>query len=146
MHIAARYGHAAIVDVLIEQAKAPQEDLENGVNNAVQKMLEMTNNEKDTALHEAVRGNHRQVVERLIEEGKAFSYPQNDAGETPLYMAVERGFKEVVFHILETCKSPAHDGPRGTTTLHAAIIWNDYGNVYSFFSTFAKKFDKYISL
>ena len=81
MHIAARYGHAAIVDVLIEQAKAPQEDLENGVNNAVQKMLEMTNNEKDTALHEAVRGNHRQVVERLIEEGKAFSYSQNDASE-----------------------------------------------------------------
>ena len=145
LHIAARYGHAAIVDVLIEHAKAPQEDLENG-NNTVQKMLEMMNNEKDTALHEAVRGNHRKVVERLIEEGKAFSYPQNDAGETPLYMAVERGFKEVAFHILETCKSPAHDGPLGRTTLHAAIIWNDYGNVYSFFSTFAKKFDKYISL
>ena len=72
LHIAARYGHAAIVDVLIEHAKAPQEDLENGVNNTVQKMLEMMNNEKDTALHEAVRGNHRKVVERLIEEGTAF--------------------------------------------------------------------------
>nr|XP_023894218.1 ankyrin repeat-containing protein At5g02620-like [Quercus suber] len=124
LHIAARYGHAAIADVLIKRARerAPQEDLENGVNNAVQKMLEMTNNEKDTALHEAVRGNHLNVVERLIEEGKDFSYSQNEAGETPLYIAVERGFKKMAFHILETCTSPAHDGPLGRTTLHAAVI------------------------
>nr|POE81157.1 ankyrin repeat-containing protein [Quercus suber] len=123
LHIAARYGHAAIVDVLIKRARerAPQEDLENGVNNAaVQMMLEMTNNEKDTALHEAVRGNHLKVVEQLTEEGRNFSYSQNDAGETPLYIAVERNYKEVAFHILETCTSPAHDGPLGRTTLHAA--------------------------
>ena len=134
LHIAARYGHAAIVDVLIECARksAPQEDPENGVNYAVQKMLEMTNNEKDTALHEAVRGDHLKVVERLIEVGKDFSYSQNDASETPLYIAVERGFEEVAFHILETCTSPAHDGPLGRTTLHAAVIADDYGNVYLF--------------
>nr|POE71734.1 hypothetical protein CFP56_52598 [Quercus suber] len=117
-------GHAAIVDVLIKRARerAPQENLENGVNYAVQKMLEMTNNGKDTALHEAVRGDHLKVVERLIKEGRDFSYSQNDAGETPLYMAAGREFKEVAFHILETCASPAHDGPLGRTTLHAAVI------------------------
>ena len=136
LHIAARYGHAAIVDVLIKRARerAPQEDLENGVNYAVQKMLEMTNNEKDTALHEAVRGGHLMVVIRLINEGKDFSYSQNDAGETPLYIAVERNYKKVAFHILETCTSPAHDGPLGQTTLHAAVIVDNRGNVYLFFS------------
>ena len=136
LHIAARYGHAAIVDVLIKHARerALQEDLETGVNYAVQKMLEMTNNEKDTALHEAVRGNHLKVVELLIEEGKDFSYSQNDAGETPLYIAVEREFEEVAFHILKTCKSPAHDGPLGRTTLHAAVIVDNEGNVYLIFS------------
>ena len=134
LHIAARYGHASIVDVLIKRARerAPQEDLENGVNNVVQMMLEMTNNEKDTALHEAVRGYRLKVVKRLIEEGPDFSYSQNDAGETPLYIAVERGFVEVAFHILETCTSPAHDGPLGRTTLHAAVIVHNYGNVYLF--------------
>ena len=140
MHIAARYGHAAIVDVLIKCARArdPQEDLENGVNNAaVQKMPEMTNNEKDTALHEAVRGNHLAVVKRLIEEGPDFSYSRNDADETPLYIAVERNYEEVARHILDECKSPTHDGPLGRTTLHAAVIWDDDdGNVYLFFSTF----------
>ncbi|XP_050258825.1 uncharacterized protein LOC126703796 [Quercus robur] len=134
LHIAARYGHAAIVDVLIKCARerAPQEDPENGVNYAVQKMLEMTNNEKDTALHEAVRGNHLRVVEQLIKEGKDFSYSQNDVGETPLYIAVERGFIYVALHILKTCTSPAHDGPLGRTTLHAAGIVHNYGNVYLF--------------
>ena len=136
LHIAARYGHATIVDVLIKHARkrASQEDPENGVNYAVQKMLEMTNNEKDTALHEAVCGNHLKVVERLIEKGKDFSYSQNDAGETPLYMAMEREFEKVAFHILETCTSPVHDGPLGRTASHAAVIVDNSSNVYLFFS------------
>ena len=77
----------------------------------VEEILEMC-----PPLHEAVRGNHLEVVKRLIEEGKIFSYSQNDAGETPLYIAVERNYEEVAFHILETCTSPAPDGPHGRTT------------------------------
>ena len=133
MHIAARYGHAPIVEVLIGRAKALQEDLKN----VVKEMLEKMNNEKDTALHEAVRNNHVvDVVKHLIQEGPDFSYSQNDADETSLYMAMERGFKEVMVHILPKFKSPAHDGPLGRTTLHAAVIWNDTGNAYFLFSTF----------
>ncbi|XP_065625288.1 protein ACCELERATED CELL DEATH 6 [Quercus suber] len=84
----------------------------------------MTNNEKDTAFHEAVRGNHLDVVKLLIQEGPDFSYSQNDAGETPLYMAVERRFEKLMHLILLRCASLAHDGPLGRTTLHAAVIWN----------------------
>ena len=120
LHVAARYGHAAIVEVLIEHAKSPQQDLES--NKTVQEMLETTNNEEDTALHEAVRNKHLEVVKLLIQEGPDFSYSQNKAGETPLYIAVERNFKDVAFHILDKCKSPAHEGPLGRTTLHAAVI------------------------
>ena len=42
--------------------KSPQQDLESGVNKMVKEMLETTNNEKDTALHEAVRNKHLEVV------------------------------------------------------------------------------------
>ena len=90
LHIAARYGLAPIVEVLIDRAKGQQEDLESGVNKTVKEMLETTNNEKDTAFHEATRGNHLDVVKRLIQEGPDFSYSQNDAGETSLFMAMER--------------------------------------------------------
>uniref|UniRef100_A0A7N2RCF9 Ankyrin repeat-containing protein n=1 Tax=Quercus lobata TaxID=97700 RepID=A0A7N2RCF9_QUELO len=114
-----------MVKVLIEHAKAFQGDLENGVNNAVKKMQEKTNNEKNTALHEAIHNNHLDVVKQLIEEGPDFSYSCNDADETPLYLAVERGFEKVMDHILDKCKSPAHDGPLGRTTLHAALIWDN---------------------
>ncbi|KAK4566534.1 hypothetical protein RGQ29_002701 [Quercus rubra] len=125
LHIAARYGHVAIVDVLIGRAKALRQDLESGFDKTIKEMLEMTNNEKDTALHEAVRGNHLEVVKRLTKEGPDFSYSRNDFDETPLYIAVERNYKDVALHILDKCKSPAHDGPLGRTTLHAAVIWDD---------------------
>ncbi|KAL4632302.1 hypothetical protein ACB092_04G039900 [Castanea dentata] len=146
LHIAARYGHAAIVEVLIEHAKgrqqdlqsaakvaiesASQPDLESGVNNkAVKEMLKMKNEENETAMHEAVRNNHLEVVKLLVKNGKDISYSANDAGETPLYMAVERNYRQVVFHILENCTSLTHDGPLGGTTLHAAVIWNDDGKI-----------------
>ncbi|XP_030941008.1 ankyrin repeat-containing protein At5g02620-like isoform X2 [Quercus lobata] len=141
LHIAAKYGDAAIVKVLIEHAKRPQQDpksevkvttesalppeLESGVDKTVKKMLKMKNKENETAMHEAVRNNHLEVVKPLVENGKDISYSANDAGETPLYMAVERNYREVVLHILENCKSLTHDGPLGGTTLHAAVIWND---------------------
>ena len=155
LHIAARYGHAAIMEDLIEHAKGrqqdppievkvpiespPQPDQEDakwrqqdppiGVNNkAVKKMLKMENEENETAMHEAVRNNHLEAVKLLVKYGTDISYYANDAGETPLYMAVERNYKEVVSHILQNCKSLTHDGPLGGTTLHAAVIWNDDGN------------------
>nr|XP_023897240.1 ankyrin repeat-containing protein At5g02620-like [Quercus suber]POE54982.1 protein accelerated cell death 6 [Quercus suber] len=128
LHIAARYGHAAVVKVLIEHAQRRQQDPESGVDKAVKKVLKMKNKENETAMHEAVRNNHLEVVKLLVENGKDISYSANDAGETPLYMAVERNYREVVFHILQNCTSLTHDGPLGGTTLHAAVIWNDDGN------------------
>ena len=138
LHIAARYGHADIVEVLIEHAKRRQQDPESevkvlidpesGVDKAVKEMLMMKNKENETAMHEAVRNNHLEVVKLLVENGEDIPYSANDAGETPLYMAVERNYREVVLHILENCTSLTHDGPLGGTTLHAAVIWNDDGN------------------
>lgn len=137
LHIAARYGHAGIVTVLIERANSSDpengitSDPENGIT-SVRKMLRMTNVVKDTALHEAVRYNHHEVVKLLITEDPDFSYFANDAGETPLYMAAERKFPKLVSEIVRTCSLPAYGGPLGRTVLHAAIIWDDEGTVYLF--------------
>jgi ankyrin repeat protein len=132
LHIAARYGHAAIVEVLIKYcSQTLHQNLEDGIE-PVKEMLGMTNKDRDTALHEAVRYNHLKVVELLIKEDPNFSYSTNDAGETPLYIAAERGFKDVLFEILDKCNSPMHVGPLGRTALHSAIMWDSAGTTYLF--------------
>ena len=50
-------------------------------------IFRMTNNENDTALHEAVRYNHPDVLKLLILEDPYFIYGANFSGGTPLYMA-----------------------------------------------------------
>ncbi|KAG7994844.1 hypothetical protein I3843_01G079200 [Carya illinoinensis] len=91
-------------------------------------MIGKLNKERDTALHEAVRHNHIEVVKQLLMEvDREFPFGANVAGETPLYLAAERCFTEVVSEILKTLKSPAYDGPLGRTALHAAAFWNNEG-------------------
>ncbi|KAG6684204.1 hypothetical protein I3842_12G051100 [Carya illinoinensis] len=125
LHVAARYGHANIVRVLIQHARhGHHQDLGSGAE-AVRELLRMVNKENDTPLHEAVRYNHFEVVRLLVREDPDFSYSVNDAGETPLYIAVERNYENLVLEILQTCNSPAYDGPLGRTALHAAVFWDN---------------------
>ncbi|KAJ4717371.1 Ankyrin repeat-containing-like protein [Melia azedarach] len=123
LHMAARHGHGDIVKVLIAECKKPHQNdhPEEGIA-ATRRMLGMTNETKDTALHEAVRYNQVNVVEILSREDPELPYDANNAGETPLYLAAERGYNDVVEHILLTCKSPADHGPMGRTALHAAVF------------------------
>ncbi|KAK0606196.1 hypothetical protein LWI29_035046 [Acer saccharum] len=88
-------------------------------------MLQMTNEAKDTALHEAVRYNHLDVVQLLTKENPSLPYDANTAGETPLYLAAERGYAKVLKEILGTSNSPADHGPYDRTAMHVAIIRND---------------------
>ncbi|KAJ9701368.1 hypothetical protein PVL29_006635 [Vitis rotundifolia] len=123
LHLAAREGHWVVTQTLIQAAKALPSGSEIG---ADKMMLRMTNNENDTALHEAVRYNHPDVVKLLILEDPDFIYGANFSGGTPLYMAAERGFHDLVQIIIDnTPASPAHSGLMGRTVLHAAVICNN---------------------
>ncbi|KAG6730467.1 hypothetical protein I3842_01G081500 [Carya illinoinensis] len=128
LHVAARYGHASIVEVLIDHQKSQHQDLESGVVEATTEMIGKLNKERDTALHEAVRHNHIEVVKQLLMEvDPEFPFGANVAGETPLYLAAERCFPEVVSEILDKLKSPAYEGHLGRTALHAAALRNNEG-------------------
>ncbi|KAI7981313.1 Ankyrin repeat-containing protein [Camellia lanceoleosa] len=157
LHIAAQFGnshkegHSDIVKSLTECATSLDHDhvaIESG-SEITKKMLRATNDDGDTALHDAVR--YRQLdfvrlkpfkprplpqpllrpkpdlVRLLIEEDPGFTYWANNAGESPLYIAAERGYHEVVSDILKTCRAPAYGGPAGRTALHAAVISNNEG-------------------
>nr|XP_048333413.1 protein ACCELERATED CELL DEATH 6-like isoform X1 [Ziziphus jujuba var. spinosa] len=125
LHIAARYGHDSILKMLIQHAKGlhPQNQ-ERGLEEA-RRMMRMLNENHDTAFHEAVRFHHLSVVQILIEEDPNLVYLANREQETPLYMAAERGYSDIVFKILDKCKSPNTGGPDGRNALHAATIRKD---------------------
>ncbi|KAE8022662.1 hypothetical protein FH972_008445 [Carpinus fangiana] len=64
LHIVTRYGHVAIVAVLIKYcSQTLHQNLEDGIE-PVKEMLGMTNKDTDTALHEVVRYNHLKVVKK----------------------------------------------------------------------------------
>ncbi|KAL6181905.1 hypothetical protein ACLB2K_048553 [Fragaria x ananassa] len=117
LHIAARYGRTVIVAVIVDMI------MQVGGESSGPIIISTINDEGDTALHEAVRFNHFDVVKMLTTQRT--SYSANVAGETPLYMAAERGYRDVFFQILDSCTDPAYHGPNGRTALHAAVIRND---------------------
>ncbi|ESR33368.1 hypothetical protein CICLE_v10006866mg [Citrus x clementina] len=125
LHIAGRHGHVDIVKDLIAECKKPHQNDPEKVIEAARLMLGMTNEAKDKALHEAVRYNRVEVVKMVTKEDPSLPYDANNAGETPLYLAAERGYKDVMQDIFLTCKSPAGHGPMGRTALHAVAFRND---------------------
>lgn len=128
LHIAARTGHAGIVEALIKAAKTRRHgDLENQAEDAFWNMLRTPNKEGNTALHEAARFNHLDVVKILTTEDPDFLHSTNVAGETPIYLAAERGYRNLVFEILHTCTNPTYGGHSGRRALHAAVINKDEG-------------------
>ena len=73
------------------------------------------------------------MVKLLIQEDPYFTYGHNFSGGTPLYMAAERGFTDMVKIIIENTAltPPAHTGPMGRTALHAVVIFRDPGRSQS---------------
>ncbi|KAK6929865.1 LOW QUALITY PROTEIN: PGG domain [Dillenia turbinata] len=127
LHIAAREGNYRVVKALIDGPKAIQGEVESFAG-VVKEMLRMTNKKKNTPLHEAMKTNSPILVSLLLTEDPEYSYEANAAGETPLYLAAERGFEDVVVEILKTCKVPLLDkGPDCRTALHAAVLSNTQG-------------------
>ncbi|KAJ1404728.1 Ankyrin repeat [Sesbania bispinosa] len=105
---------------------AVKDTAENGIG-ADKKLIRATDKENDTALHEAVRYHHIEVVNILLQNDPNHSYNANNANETPLYLASERQYKKVVSEILQHVESPAYGGPNDRTALHAAVINSDEG-------------------
>ena len=81
--------------VLINRART---EVEVGRNH---ELLRMGNLEMDTVLHDAVRNGHFDIVELLIREHPRLTSLTNNAGESDLFLAVDRAFYKIALHILE---------------------------------------------
>ena len=72
------------------------------------------------ALHHAIRRGHRALALELIAQEESLSRHLNDHNESPMFMAVMRGFTEVFEKLLGISDS-AHAGTQGHNALHAAV-------------------------
>ncbi|XP_027099397.2 protein ACCELERATED CELL DEATH 6 [Coffea arabica] len=125
LHLAARKGHSGVVRALIDYSKQNKGCWFCACFvDRCKRMVRMANVDGNTALHEAVKNNFYEVAKLLVQEDPEFRYRPNHAVETPLYLAVEKGYRDTAELILTTCKSPAYLGPGHKTALHAAAIWN----------------------
>ncbi|CAK9169663.1 unnamed protein product [Ilex paraguariensis] len=111
-------------------------------------LLRKKNSNKDSAFHMAAKNGSYDVAMALMEcalgmecavvkfvkkmlrrknlnklEAPEFLHA-NNVEETPLYIAAEMGYENLVAMILKRCSSPPYSGSYGRTALHGAIISN----------------------
>eukprot|EP00257_Ricinus_communis_P024980 XP_025012394.1 ankyrin repeat-containing protein At5g02620-like [Ricinus communis] len=116
LHIAARLGRVRMCRLLINCANLLEVEVEK-------ELLRMQNLDHDTALHDAVRNGHFETVRLLIQQDSQLTRVINKAGESPLFLAVDRRSYEISQHILQAAPAVcSFKGRNSMNVLHAAII------------------------
>ena len=114
LHIAASLGTLGMSQLLIARALDQEAEVKR-------LLLKAQNVEQNTALHLAVKHGHYDIVDLLIRNEPGLTSITNKAGESPLFLAVDRGFFEIARRILQT--QECSDGGRNNmNVLHAAVI------------------------
>lgn len=114
LHCAARGGNSNMVSLLIQLARG---------DNAVERLLRMENDKKETALHEAVRICDNPLVKVLLKaDSKLATFPKQ--GTSPLYLAVllEQDAIAQTLHDMSEYNDISYSGPSGQNALHAAVL------------------------
>ena len=124
LHVAARVGSHSMVKLLIEYTKSL--DVEIGG----RKILSMVNLVKDTALHVAVQYGKSEVAEELIKEDPELGTFINIAGESALFLAVDRKFYKIASCILSAAPECSFAGRDGMNVLHAMAIRSSRKSFY----------------
>ncbi|KAJ1685339.1 hypothetical protein LUZ63_016729 [Rhynchospora breviuscula] len=83
-------------------------------------MILKQDNNGDNALHHAIRNGHSHLALELITSEHGLSRGVNKYNESPMYIAVMRGFNDV-FKLLWETKMASHKGPSDDNALHAAV-------------------------
>lgn len=104
LHVAAAAGHELIVDLLVESLRRLPQDRNIVLGSeqiVVGNIFRVSNNDGDTALHLALKGNHVAVSLQLVREDRSTCFLLDKEGVSPLYMAAEAGHVALVKHMLQ---------------------------------------------
>ncbi|CAD6338127.1 unnamed protein product [Miscanthus lutarioriparius] len=132
LHCAAGAGNASMISCLVDLIANDTTDDEAGA--PVKKaFLRMQNECGETALHQAIRAaadNKLKVacIDQLMDvdsELACIPFPrqEEDAGASPLYLAISLGEVEIARHLYSKTKGGklSYSGPHGRNVLHAAV-------------------------
>ncbi|CAL8151517.1 unnamed protein product [Prunus armeniaca] len=122
LHVAARVGCFSIVNYLVRETLSMSQVDFGNTNNSMTETLRTRNRGNNTVLHEAVRNGHTKVAEFLLKMDPKLACFENEAGESPLYLAAREGLLDILNQILQSSPSSAHGGSDGQTALHAAVV------------------------
>uniref|UniRef100_A0ACD5WA92 Uncharacterized protein n=1 Tax=Avena sativa TaxID=4498 RepID=A0ACD5WA92_AVESA len=112
LHCAARAGDDRSVSLLVQLARGC----------GAETILSCKNKAGDTALHLAARLGHAKAVEALVDAAPEVASEVNDAGVSPLYLAVMSRSEAAVGAITGSCVHASAAGPSSQNALHAAVF------------------------
>ncbi|KAJ4767880.1 Ankyrin repeat-containing protein [Rhynchospora pubera] len=108
--VAVKSGHAVLAGKLIDECMMAN----------LSEMIIHRDLNGDTALHHAIRHGHKVLALQLINTEPNLSRMVNIYNESPMYIAVMRGFNDV-FELLMEINDSSHNGAYGDNILHAAV-------------------------
>ncbi|XP_022732194.1 protein ACCELERATED CELL DEATH 6-like [Durio zibethinus] len=121
VHVAARGGHWRIVLLFRDSVHRDSVQGSNGVY-----IARIRDNYGNTPLHCAVRNDHYLVVWRLADKDRESLVLVNNAGESPLSIAIDLKLAVTAEAIIGLNRSTLeYRGPNGQTPLHCAVIRRD---------------------
>lgn len=120
LHRAARAGNFEMLSLLIELARA---DGRNGTSR-VETILRTQNGVGETALHEAIRGDHTSAVDVLMTADPCLARHHLVNTASPLFLAVSLCRYGMAQKLYERDNQLSYSGPGGQNALHAAVLRN----------------------
>ncbi|KAF4359584.1 hypothetical protein F8388_003587 [Cannabis sativa] len=127
LHVAVMLGNLEVVKLILDNMNIK----------IIRDLLQKPNKRRNTVLHEAVKNRNLDIVKLLLEKDSSLVNFNNEDGESPLFLAIDREFYEIAFHILSKIinnvkgilsqEKGSWSGRNGLNVMHAAVIRNKEG-------------------
>ncbi|KAM6555127.1 hypothetical protein CsatB_015889 [Cannabis sativa] len=124
LHVAVMLGNLEVVKLILDNMNIK----------IIRDLLQKPNKRRNTVLHEAVKNRNLDIVKLLLEKDSSLVNFNNEDGESPLFLAIDREFYEIAFHILSKIinnvkgilsqEKGSWSGRNGLNVMHAAVIRN----------------------